>query len=373
MKRSRSPPNTAKPIQLLLHAPAGVVPYMTPLLMSKYFPAPQPHLLLCVSVQDTCLAPLYPTPEATKPRGYEFVSKSIPEYLQPYDSVMVPSFDLLQDAQQRNQDSVQATNKGVSVWSLQGRQVLTNQAYLGLAAAASSATTTVVSLYDQAASHQSKQRHEQASNRNQEWLQQLLLLPAAPKSIWAAITLKEPVATTLKEPVPTIPQDDKITGYAIVGVEKSSSKKLIQQLDSSKTIAVLSVTSMESVLECLEQGVDVIGTNLPAHWSLSHQALVLPVDYKKKPKTVESTTTVLLIDLTDKKYAKDGAPLVEGCTCLACKNHSRAYIHHLHQAKELLAQILLMGHNLHHFLEFCRHATQARDEGQLDAFVQHCK
>ena len=84
-------------------------------------------------------------------------------------------------------------------------------------------------------------------------------------------------------------------------------------------------------------------------------------------------TTVLLIDLTDKKYAKDGAPLVEGCTCLACKNHSRAYIHHLHQAKELLAQILLMGHNLHHFLELCRHATQARDEGQLDAFVQHCK
>jgi tRNA-guanine family transglycosylase len=69
--------------------------------------------------------------------------------------------------------------------------------------------------------------------------------------------------------------------------------------------------------------------------------------------------------------------------------YSRAYIHHLYQAKELLAQILLMGHNLHHMLEFCWVATQAQQEEQkqqqlhrqdddqqppaFDTFLQRCK
>jgi tRNA-guanine family transglycosylase len=366
MKRSRSPSENSKPIQLLLQAPDGVVPYLTPVLLRKYFPSPQPHLLLGVSVQDTCLMPLYPTPESTKPKGYEFRSRPSPAYIKDsYEVVTVSSFDLLQDALKHKQTQVQANNKGVSVWSPQGRQVLTNEAYMKVA---SEQGNTVVALYDMSAPSQSKSRTEQAVKRNEEWLRQILSDAPPKKSVWA------PISLTMK-PVTVPESNDSITGYAVVGIEQEGAEiEEIQKLISpDKTMAVLSVTSMENLLQCLEHGVDVIGTNLPTKWSSTHKAFCVPLAEGKKKGKSESSATAVLLDLTDKKYAKDGAPLVANCTCLTCSHYTRAYIHHLHQANELLAQVLLMGHNLHHFLRFVKCATEARDKGELEAFLESCK
>lgn len=423
------------PIQLLLHAPGGIVPYLTPTLLNKYFPAPQPHLLLGISVQDTCLAPIFPTPDAIQPRGYEFVSKPPLEYLQSYNAVVVPSFNLLHDANKRGQDSVQATGSGVSVWSLQGRQVLSNQAYMGLALATTTGTfalqevesstsalqqqpqfSAIVSLYDQAAVHQSKHRHEQARHRTQTWLQQLIqhkngsARTRTTSPIWAVVSTSSKENTNthhdmeVDDELGQLLDNDMVSGYALVGYSSAdcgggsdSFIPRLQETESSKTVAVLSVETMQDVLECLEQGVNVIGTDLPTKWSLSHQAFVLSLNYsKKKVKEKYDTNnrggqSSYLLDLTDKKYAMDSSPLLEGCGCMACgqDHYSRAYIHHLYQAKELLAQILLMGHNLHHMLEFCWVATQAQqeeqkqqqqhgeDDGQqqpvFDTFLQRCK
>jgi len=72
------------------------------------------------------------------------------------------------------------------------------------------------------------------------------------------------------------------------------------------------------------------------------------------------TTTVLnadgCMDLADKSYARDPRPLVVGCGCFVCKDarFSRAYIHHLVVAKEMVAEILLFGHNLFSLLELLR-------------------
>ena len=461
MKRSRSTPdgtttgNQPKPIQLLLHASGGIVPYLTPTLLTKYFPAPQSHLLLGISVQDTCLAPHFPSPDAVQPRGYEFVSKPPLDYLKSYTTVVVPSFDLLHDANKRGQNSVQATGTGVSVWSLQGRQVLSNQAYMRLVLSATTTTTTtgsspwqeaessttsiqsqlqsqpqfslIVSLYDQAAMHQSKQRHEQARHRRQTWLQELIqdthgssrtTTTATTSPVWAVVSAssKNNANTNnnilVDDELEQLLENDKVSGYAIVGCSSletfatgihgggGGSNIIIPQLkraESSKTVAVLSVSTMQDVLECLEQGVSIIGTDLPTKWALSHQAFVLPLDYSSRKKLKENYDTntnggsSFLMDLTDSKYAIDSSPLLEGCGCMACGQdfYSRAYIHHLYQAKELLAQILLMGHNLHHMLEFCWVATQAQQEEQkqqqlhrqdddqqppaFDTFLQRCK
>eukprot|EP01034_Spumella_vulgaris_P042165 gene42165-52278_t len=54
-----------------------------------------------------------------------------------------------------------------------------------------------------------------------------------------------------------------------------------------------------------------------------------------------------VVDVWDKKYQKDTQPLVAGCQCHACKHHSRAYIHHLLIAREMLAEVLLYHHNQH--------------------------
>lgn len=48
------------------------------------------------------------------------------------------------------------------------------------------------------------------------------------------------------------------------------------------------------------------------------------------------------LDLGEVKYKVDFTPLLDGCTCLACTKHTRAYVHHLVKTNELLASILLM-------------------------------
>lgn len=59
-----------------------------------------------------------------------------------------------------------------------------------------------------------------------------------------------------------------------------------------------------------------------------------------------------LIFTCNYSYKDDFKPFVDGCLCLACQNHTRAYTQHLVHTKELLAPILLMIHNTHHYLEF---------------------
>jgi len=52
------------------------------------------------------------------------------------------------------------------------------------------------------------------------------------------------------------------------------------------------------------------------------------------------------IKITQAKYREDFSPLTENCGCYACKNFTKAYLHHLYREKEMLAGILLSLHNI---------------------------
>lgn len=52
------------------------------------------------------------------------------------------------------------------------------------------------------------------------------------------------------------------------------------------------------------------------------------------------------------RYRDDFGALVEGCGCYCCRNHKRAYLHHLLVTNELLAGVLLMIHNTSHYQGF---------------------
>ncbi|MEO1294149.1 MAG: tRNA-guanine transglycosylase, partial [Pseudomonadota bacterium] len=43
--------------------------------------------------------------------------------------------------------------------------------------------------------------------------------------------------------------------------------------------------------------------------------------------------------------------LDEDCTCPACRNYSRAYLHHVFRSNEIIASMLLTWHNLHYYQE----------------------
>jgi queuine tRNA-ribosyltransferase len=55
------------------------------------------------------------------------------------------------------------------------------------------------------------------------------------------------------------------------------------------------------------------------------------------------------LNLRNARHADDAAPLDPACTCLACRNHARAYIHHLLKCDEMLGPILLTTHNIHYY------------------------
>ena len=51
------------------------------------------------------------------------------------------------------------------------------------------------------------------------------------------------------------------------------------------------------------------------------------------------------VNLTNARFKRDFSPLVEGCGCYTCTHYSRAYLHHLYKAKEILASTLGTIHN----------------------------
>ncbi|XP_062515982.1 queuine tRNA-ribosyltransferase accessory subunit 2-like [Corticium candelabrum] len=97
----------------------------------------------------------------------------------------------------------------------------------------------------------------------------------------------------------------------------------------------------DQILNAVESGVDLFDTSYPYYLTEKGLALMLfsgcrQADDQYRPR--------MLVDLNDKKYARDFTPLVDG--------YSYSYIHHLIQTKEMLAGVLLMKHNLQQYLRF---------------------
>ncbi|KAL2863330.1 tRNA-ribosyltransferase family protein [Aspergillus lucknowensis] len=75
-------------------------------------------------------------------------------------------------------------------------------------------------------------------------------------------------------------------------------------------------------------------------------------------------------DLWSSSYTTDTAPLVKSCTCYTCRNHHRAYIHHLLTAKEMLAWTLLQIHNHHTMDLFFANIREGIQRGTFDTDTQ---
>ncbi|CAG0914521.1 unnamed protein product [Notodromas monacha] len=58
------------------------------------------------------------------------------------------------------------------------------------------------------------------------------------------------------------------------------------------------------------------------------------------------------LPLKAKKYTEDFTPIAADCSCYTCRNYTKAYVSYLLNVKEMLATVLLMLHNLHHFEDF---------------------
>jgi queuine tRNA-ribosyltransferase subunit QTRTD1 len=69
------------------------------------------------------------------------------------------------------------------------------------------------------------------------------------------------------------------------------------------------------------------------------------------------------LHLDDSAFELDERPLLPGCQCFACLNHSRSYIHHLVKTGELLAAVLLQIHNNCHYVRFFQQIRAELEKG----------
>jgi len=75
-------------------------------------------------------------------------------------------------------------------------------------------------------------------------------------------------------------------------------------------------------------------------------------------------------NIRNAKYAEDAAPLQEGCPCPACTHYSRAYLHHLFKADEMLGPMLLTWHNLTFYQQLMQGLREAIAAGRLARFAE---
>lgn len=130
-------------------------------------------------------------------------------------------------------------------------------------------------------------------------------------------------------------------GYAIGGLAVGeSAEEMYGVLDAvlpfapdNKPRYLMGVGTPVNILEAVYRGVDFFDCVMPAR-DARHGTVF----------TWEGTYHIL-----NKRFELDERPLDEHCDCPTCKNHTRAYIHHLFKANEMLAMRLAVSHNLYFY------------------------
>ncbi len=114
----------------------------------------------------------------------------------------------------------------------------------------------------------------------------------------------------------------------------------------------MGVGTPEDLLDGIKRGIDMFDCVLPTR-NARHGSFFTP-DGKKNIK--------------NKEFHEDKGPLVEGCNCFACKNHSRAYIRHLWRCGESTAATLLSIHNIKYLVDFSQQCRNAILEDRFGDF-----
>jgi len=77
------------------------------------------------------------------------------------------------------------------------------------------------------------------------------------------------------------------------------------------------------------------------------------------------------LNIRNARHASADEPLDPACRCPACRGHSRAYLHHLFKANEMLGPMLLTWHNLQHYQDLMAALRQAIEAGRFEEVARN--
>ena len=151
-----------------------------------------------------------------------------------------------------------------------------------------------------------------------------------------------------------------LDGYAIgglaVGEPKEDMYRIISAVEpympTNKIRYLMGVGTPGNIIEAVSRGVDLFDCVMPS----------------RNARHGHINTWEGIRNLNNAKYAKDTLPLDPECDCPTCRNHSRAYIHHLFKAREMLAMRLCVMHNLHFYNTLMEKIRESLDNGTFTEF-----
>jgi queuine tRNA-ribosyltransferase len=148
-------------------------------------------------------------------------------------------------------------------------------------------------------------------------------------------------------------------GYAIGGLAVGEGQAMmftvldstIPHLPVDRPRYLMGVGTPDDLIGAVRRGVDMFDCVMPT----------------RAGRTARAFTSHGIFNLRNARFAGDGEPLDHACGCPACLKHSRAYLHHLFKAEEMLGPMLLTWHNVWYYQQLMRGLRQAIREGRLAA------
>ena len=151
-------------------------------------------------------------------------------------------------------------------------------------------------------------------------------------------------------------------GYAIGGLAIGEGQATtfgvldatVPHLPAAAPRYLMGVGTPDDIVGAVQRGIDMFDCVIPT----------------RAGRTARAYTARGVFNLRNARFADDAAPLDEGCRCPACTRHSRAYLHHLFKAEEMLGPMLLTWHNLRYYQDLMRGLRTAIAEQRLDAHAR---
>jgi queuine tRNA-ribosyltransferase len=151
-------------------------------------------------------------------------------------------------------------------------------------------------------------------------------------------------------------------GHAVggsLGASKNQMQEVVgvttENLDPIRPIHLLGIGGVSDIFSGVEQGIDTFDCVHPTRLARHGGALVKPM-HNPKPGREH-------INLRNAAYANDASPIEPDCACRICQNYSRAYIHHVLKAQELVAYSLITFHNVYFMNKLMEEVRSALQNG----------
>ena len=130
-------------------------------------------------------------------------------------------------------------------------------------------------------------------------------------------------------------------GYAVGGLAVGEGQEAMfgcldyapDMLPVDKPRYLMGVGKPDDIVGAVARGIDMMDCVLPS----------------RSGRTGQAFTRHGVVNIKNARHQDDPRPLDEACTCPACSNYSRAYLHHVFRSNEMISGMLLTWHNLHYF------------------------